>query len=90
MSTILFFKFVVCMYMSVLLVCLYHVHAWYLRKTEDGVRAPGAGLRTVTAMWVLGIKASHLDEQPMVLTSEPPLQSPTVLDNTIFKEVDVP
>jgi hypothetical protein len=44
-----FIYFILCMNISSACVCLYHMGAWNLRKSEEGVRFPGAGVRAVVS-----------------------------------------
>lgn len=65
------------MYMSILPVCMYvfHVHAWYLWKSEEGIGSlyigviDGYGPLCECWEWILG----PLQEQ-VLLTNEPPFQ----------------
>ena len=72
------FKRVYFILVSVLRACghVYHVCAWCLRRSEDGIRSPGTGVKSgcesPCGCWVL--KLGPLQEQHVLLSTEPSLQ----------------
>lgn len=68
-----------CIYLIVLTVCMYlhYVHTWYKQRPEEGIKS----LETIckqlwAAVWLLGSKYSLPVWEYVLVTSEPPLQSP--------------
>ena len=67
------------MHGSVLPACMYVclMHAWCLRKPEKGIGFPGTGVtdgrEPPCGCW--GLNLGPLEEQPVLLIAEPPLQS---------------
>lgn len=67
------------MCMDVLPTCMsvHQVHAWCPQRPEGGVRSPGTGVRgTVRHYVTTGNTPDALEEHPVLLTPEPPLQPP--------------
>ena len=55
-----------CMYVC----CVYHIHAWYLKRPVKGTGSPGTGVIDSCDP----PKPGPLQEQGVLLTAEPPLQ----------------
>ena len=53
-----------------------HLCTWYPQRTEEGVRTPGTGItdscEPLCGYWELNL--SSLEEHPVLLLTEPPLQ----------------
>lgn len=60
------------MWMSVLHICLYHVHSRGLWRSEKGAGAPETGVKDSYATRVLRIKVGHLQEHAFLTTEPPP------------------
>lgn len=71
-----FFK-VYFMYVSSFPSCMsvHYVRAWFLWRLENGLELPGTRVIDIFAiMWLLGIDLGTLEEHPVLLTLELPLQ----------------
>lgn len=74
--------FILCICVFCLHVCLhalcmsaYHVYVWYPERPEEGIASPRMQLQTVeVTTWKL--KLDILPAQPLLLTTDPPLQAP--------------
>ena len=66
------------MYTNALSTCMYvyHKHAWYPQRSEDGAVSPGTGVTNGCELprgfWE--VNPGPLQEQPEILTAQPSLQ----------------
>ena len=67
------------MCVSVWPVCMYvhHVHAWFLRRSEEASDPQGLELQ-LAAMWVLGAEPRGYGRAASLLTHEPSFQPPKI------------
>lgn len=54
--------------------CVHCIHILCLQRPEEGVGSCGIEVTIVNTMWVLGLKPGLLEEQPVLLTTEPSLR----------------